>query len=292
MEYREIRWEILPNPKRPAERTIGVLTMNRPDQLNSLTPRMRLEMDALLGELRYNDSVRVVVLTGAERGFSGGGDLTSEAEVLLGESDSTGLRGPYKELMEYFFNDVRHVYLQRLVRRLEDLPQVTIAALNGWAVGAGLEMAAAADMRIASASARFAEVAVAAGFLTEAGGARNLTKLIGKGRALDLILTGRRLDTTEAERIGLVDRVLPPDGFMEAVMGIAGQIAANPYLSVRKAKELVGYYWKSDRSDEGWDRELDAIMQITRTRDCQEGIRAFQARREPRYQGPNYLEDE
>jgi enoyl-CoA hydratase len=188
----------------------------------------------------------------------------------------------------YYLNDVRHVFLQRMVRRLEDLPQVTIAAVNGWAVGAGLEMCAACDLRVASEEANFSEVAVSAGFETEAGGARNLVKLLGKGRALDLLLTGRRVTAAEAERIGLVDRLLPHAGFLEAVLDYAGEIAAKPYLSVRHAKDLVRYYWLQDRSDEGWQRELDAIVEITRTRDVQEGSRAFLDKREPRYRGPNY----
>jgi len=178
-----------------------------------------------------------------------------------------------------------------MIRRLEDLPQVTIAALNGVAVGAGLELAAAADMRFAAETARFTEAAVRAGFVTEAGGARNLAKLIGRGRALDMILTGRWVDAAEAERIGLVDRILPAENFLDAVLEVAATIASSPYLSVRKAKELVSYYWNANRNYEGWNRELDAILEITRTRDCQEGIRAFRERREARYGGPNYFEE-
>jgi enoyl-CoA hydratase/carnithine racemase len=288
MDYEEISWQILPNPRRPEERTVGLLTLNRPEQLNALTPTMRLELDALFGELRHNAGVRVVVITGAGRAFSTGGDLKSEAQVLLDGGEGLGLSGPYQKMVAYYLNDVRHIFLQRMVRRLEDLPQVTIAAVNGWAVGAGLEMCAACDLRVASEQANFSEVAVSAGFETEAGGARNLVKLLGKGRALDLLLTGRRVTAAEAERIGLVDRLLPPEGFLDAVLDYAGEIAAKPYLSVRHAKDLVRFYWLQDRSDEGWQRELDAIIEITRTRDVQEGSRAFLNKREPRYRGPNY----
>jgi enoyl-CoA hydratase/carnithine racemase len=288
MEYEEIRWEILPNPRRPDERTIGLVTLNRPEQLNALTPTMRLELDALFGELRHHSGVRVVVITGAGRAFSTGGDLKSEAQVLLEGGAGMGLEGPYRKLAAYYLNDVRHIVLQRMVRRLEDLPQVTIAAINGWAVGAGLELCAACDIRIASEQAMFAEVAVAAGFETEAGGARNLTKLLGKGRALDLMLTGRHVTAAEAERLGLVDRLFPHEGFLDAVLDYAGVIAAKPYLSVRHAKDLVRYYWLQDRTEAGWQRELEAILEITRTRDVQEGTRAFLEKREPRFRGPEY----
>src|SRR4051812_12171184 len=197
MEYEEIAWQILPNPRRPEERTIGLLTLNRPEQLNALTPTMRLELDALFGELRHNGNVRVVVITGAGRAFSTGGDLKSEAQVLLDGGEGLGLSGPYKKMVAYYLNDVRHIFLQRMVRRLEDLPQVTIAAVNGWAVGAGLEMCAACDLRVASEEANFSEVAVSAGFETEAGGARNLVKLLGKGRAPGPPLTRPRVTAPE-----------------------------------------------------------------------------------------------
>ncbi|HLI27463.1 MAG TPA: enoyl-CoA hydratase/isomerase family protein [Chloroflexota bacterium] len=288
MEFEEIRWQILANPRRPSERTIGLVTLNRPEQLNALTPTMRLELDALFGELRHHGGVRVVVLTGAGRAFSTGGDLKSEAQVLLDAGEGLGLEGPYRKMAAYWLNDVRHMLLQRMVRRLEDLPQVTIAAINGWAVGAGLELCAACDIRVAAEHAMFAEVAVSAGFETEAGGARNLTKLLGKGRALDLLLTGRHVTAQEAERLGLVDRLLPSAGFLDAVLDYAGEIAAKPYLSLRYAKDLVRYYWLHDRSEEGWQRELDAILEITRTRDVQEGSRAFLERRPPRFRGPDY----
>ena len=288
MEYEEIRWQILPNPRRPTDRTVGLLTLNRPAQLNALTPTMRLELDALFGELRHNSQVRVVVITGAGRAFSTGGDLKSEAQVLLDGGAGLGIEGPYQKMAAYWLNDVRHILLQRMVRRLEDLPQVTIAAVNGWAVGAGLEMCAACDIRVASEGAMFSEVAVSAGFETEAGGARNLTRLLGKGRALDLLLTGRHVTAAEAERIGLVDRLLPAEDFQAAALDYAGEIAAKPHLSVRHAKDLVRYYWLKDRSEEGWQRELDSIVEITRTRDVQEGSRAFLERRAPNYRGPDY----
>lgn len=293
MQFEEIDWAIVPNPRRPEERTIGLLTLNRPDQLNALTPTMRLELDALFGEIRHNSQVRVVVITGAGRAFSTGGDLKSEAQVLLDGGDGLGLEGPYKKMMAYFFNDVRHIFLQSMMRKLEELPQVTIAAVNGWAVGAGLEMCSACDIRLASDRAMFSEVAVSAGFETEAGGARNLTKLLGKGRALDLLLTGRKIDAREAFELGLIDRILTGDGFFEAALDYAGEIAAKPFLSVRHAKDLVRRYWWDDtRTDEGWAKELATIMEITRTRDVQEGSDAFLHKREPRYGGPNYDDEQ
>jgi enoyl-CoA hydratase/carnithine racemase len=189
-------------------------------------------------------------------------------------------------MAEYFFNDLRHRVLQSAMKKLEDLPQVTIAAINGPAVGVGLEMATLCDMRIASERARFGEVAVPAGFVPESGGARNLPKLVGIGRAMRLILTGEIIDAKEALRIGLVEEVVPHRKLLDVAFALAGRIATNPYLSVRHAKRLVKMYWNWNRSDDGYQQELDAVLEVTRTKDCQEGMRAFVEKRSPRYRYP------
>ncbi len=290
MEYKTLLWEVRANPLRPEEKSIGVITLNRPDVLNAVDVRMRVELDILLDEIKHQSHIKVVVLTGAGRGFSAGGDLKSEAGPLGAGPDDfdMGNFGPYKELAHYFFNDLRHSVLQRCFKKLEDLPAITIAAINGPAVGIGLEICTLVDLRYASDKAKLGEVAVPAGFLPESGGARNLPKLVGVGKALEMILTGRIIDAAEAERIGLVERVIPHDDLMAEVMTFAGQIASNPYLSVRYAKELVKHYWNSNRTDEGWAKEFAAIQEITRTKDCQEGIRAFLDKRKPSYSGPGY----
>jgi enoyl-CoA hydratase/carnithine racemase len=286
MEYKALTWTIHDNPQNLGEPCIGVITLNRPERMNAVDPLMRLELDALCNEITRNSIVKVVIITGAGRGFCAGGDLKSEGEVLGVFESSTGIAGPYKELAEYFFNDLRHKVLQSAMKKLEDLPQVTIAAVNGPAVGVGLEMATLCDMRIASEKARFGEVAVPAGFVPESGGSRNLPKLVGIGRAMRLILTGEIIDAKEAERIGLVEEVVAHEELMNAAFALAGKIAANPYLSVRQAKRLVKMYWNWNRTDEGYQQELDAVLEITRSKDCQEGMRAFVEKRPPHYTDP------
>jgi enoyl-CoA hydratase len=290
MDYQALKFEVRDNPKRPGEKCIGVITLNRPEALNAVDVRMRVELDILCDEIRHNSHLKVVIVTGAGRGFSAGGDLKTEAGPLgAGEPDfDMGNFGPYKELAHLFFNDLRHQVLQRAFKKFEDLPPITIAAINGPAVGIGLEICTLCDLRIASDRARLGEVAVPAGFLPESGGARNLPKLVGVGKALELILTGRIIDAAEAERIGLVERVVPHDRLLDETMALAGEIASNPYLSVRYAKALVKMYWNANRSDEGWAREYAAIQEITRTGDCREGIRAFLDKRKPDYRGPYY----
>ena len=286
MDYKALQWSVHDNPNNPGEPCIGVITLNRPEKLNAVDPLMRLELDAVCNEIARNSIVKVVILTGAGRGFCAGGDLKSEGEVLGAFEGSMGITGPYKEMAEYFFNDLRHKILQSAMRKLEDLPQVTIAAINGPAVGIGLEMATLCDMRIASENARFGEVAVPAGFVPESGGARNLPKLVGIGRAMRMILTGEIIDAQEALRIGLVEEVVPADKLFDSAFALAARIADNPYLSVRQAKRLIKMYWNWNRSDEGYQQELEAVLEITRTKDCQEGMRAFVEKRPPQYTGP------
>lgn len=291
-DYKTLRWSVHEAPGGAAEKTIGLITLSRPEALNAIDVRMRVELDLLLDQVRRNDVIRVVIITGEGRGFSAGGDLRSEA-APLGASDEEndfGSFGSYKELASYFFNDLRHIVIQRAIRKLEALQAVTIAAINGPAVGIGLELATACDMRYASEKARLGEVAVPAGFVPESGGARNLPKLVGIGRAMELILTGEIIDAAEAKRIGLVERVFPHDKLLDEVFAIAGKIAAAPFLSVRQAKALVRRYWDHNRTEEGARAELDAVMEITRTADCREGIRAFLDKRPPAYRGPGYGE--
>tara|TARA_A100001037_G_scaffold295166_1_gene313945 strand:- start:283 stop:1197 length:915 start_codon:yes stop_codon:yes gene_type:complete len=290
MKYEALKWEVRENPNRPGEKCIGVITLNRPEALNAVDVRMRVELDILCDEILASNNVRAVIITGEGRGFSAGGDLKSEADPLgAGKEDfDFGKFGSYKELASYFFNDLRHEVLQRAFRKFEDLPPVVIAAINGPAVGIGLEICTLCDIRYASDKAKLGEVAVPAGFLPESGGARNLPKLVGIGRAMEMIMTGDIISAEEAQKIGLVDRVFPHDELMDGAFQLAVKISNNPYHSVRKAKELVKHYWNQNRTDEGWQRELDAIKEITRTKDCQEGIRAFLEKRDPEFRGPYY----
>jgi enoyl-CoA hydratase len=290
MEYQALKWEIRENPNKPGEMSIGWLTLNRPDFLNAVDVRMRVELDILCDEIAHNSNIKVMVITGEGRGFSAGGDLKSEADPLgAGEEDfDFGNFGAYKEIASYFFNDLRHQVLQRAFKKFEDLPCIVIAAINGPAVGIGLEICTLCDLRFASEKAKLGEVAVPAGFLPESGGARNLPKLVGVGKALDMILTGKIIMADEALEIGLVEKVFPHDDLLDETFAYAAQIASNPYLSVRYAKELVKMYWDHNRTDEGWAREFSAIQEITRTGDCREGIRAFLEKRKAEYRGPFY----
>jgi enoyl-CoA hydratase/carnithine racemase len=291
MQFKTIKWEIHPNPHKPEEMSIGVITLNRPEALNAIDVRMRIELDILLNQITHNSELKVVVLTGAGKGFSAGGDLKSEGGPIgvYGEEwEEMGITGGYKEMIHYFFNDLRHQIINRLFRKLEDLKPVTIAAINGAAVGVGLEMATGCDIRVASDRARLGEVAVPVGFLPESGGARNLPKLVGIGKAIEMIMLGTIVSAEEALELGLVEHIYPHEKLMEETMKLAGKIAKNPYLSLIHSKKLVKMYWDFNRSEAGSRAELDAVMELTRTNDCVEGSRSWLEKREPNYRGPYY----
>ena len=290
MEFQTVKWSVHPNPLRPGEKCIGLVTLSVPKRLNAVGPQMDLELDCLFDQIKWRDEIKVVVMTGTDPGFCSGGDLKDEGGPLQVTGEGLGITGPYRYLLEYFFNDILHVVMQRALRKLENLPQVTIAAINGIAVGVGLEMCTLCDIRIASERARMGEVAVAAGFLPECGGARNLPKLVGIGRAMEMTLTGRMVEAKEALEMGLVEFVVPHENLLEEAFQLAGRIALNPYLSVRQAKRLLKKYWDWNKTDEGFRDELESVLEITRTPDCREGIRAFVERRRPNYTGPRFLD--
>ena len=282
MQYRFIQWDIATPEGGADDETIGTLTLNRPERRNSLGPRMALELDNVFDEIRHS-TVRVVVITGAGETFCSGGDLKEETLPLERPEDGLGIRGEYGELAAWMINDHFHLIAQRALRKLEMLPQPVIASIDGAAVGAGFEMAIACDLRIMTDRARLSEIAVPAGFVSEWSCPRNLPKLIGLTLANELILTGRFVDGEEAARIGLVNRVVPPDRLMPETMALAGQMARMPYLGIRYAKELLRMYNQDNRTPENYDRELDRVLEIVRSEDSAEGIRALLEKRPPRW---------
>ena len=282
MKYRFIDWQEFEAAGTTEGETVGVLTLNRPDRKNALGPRMAMELDTIFGEIRHKQ-VRVVVITGAGETFCSGGDLKEETLPLERPEDDLGIRGEYGELAQWMINDHFHVIAQRALRKLEELPQPVIAAIDGAAVGAGFEMTLACDLRIMTDRARVSEIAVPAGFVSEWSCPRNLPKLVGLTLANELILTGRFVGAAEAKEIGLVNRVVAPENLMDEAMTLASQIARMPYLGVRYAKELLQLYNQDNRTPENYKAELDRVMEIIRTEDSAEGIRALLERRPARW---------
>ena len=207
---------------------VAVVTVNRPEVRNALNIQVLREIRAVLDAVRDRDDVGAVVFTGAgDKAFVAGADIG--------------------QLVGYTVRDGLAARMQRLYDEIEDFEKPTIAAVNGYALGGGNELAMACDIRIASDRARFGLPEPGLGVLPGAGGTQRLARLVGKGRAVELILTGRTLDAEEALRIGLVTSVVPPEELLGAARATAAQILAKGPLAVRLGKLVIKNGFETDQ---------------------------------------------
>ncbi len=204
------------------EGEVCILTVNRPSALNALNTKVLAELDKAADQVAADPAIRVVIVTGAgEKAFVAGADIAEMKDMDPSQAHEFGLYG------------------NKVFRKLELLPQPTIAAVNGFALGGGCELALACDLRVASASAKFGEPEVSLGIIPGFGGTQRLPRLVGVSRALDLILTGRMIDAQEALALGLVDRVVPAETLLEECRKVARAICANGVQAVRLAKRAI-----------------------------------------------------
>lgn len=246
---------------------IATLTLNRPEAMNAMGHDLARDLEAALDRLEAAHEVRAVVATGAgDRAFSVGGDIKERGAMSLDERWEHALR------------------LGRCFDRLETLPVPVIAAINGFCFGGGMEMAVACDLRIASERAEVGLLEVKLGVFPGAGGPARLTRLVGKGRAKLVLYTGRRFPAAEGLAMGLVERVVPQDRLMEEARALAAEIAANGPLAVRALKRLVDTCYEADLAA---SQELARALRrpLDHTADMLEGVRAFEEKRPPRFQG-------
>jgi enoyl-CoA hydratase len=246
---------------------IGVLTVNRPDKLNALSNELTEELDRFLDEAEKDVDLRVLVITGAgEKAFVAGADIN---ELVVRD----GIMG-------------RNVsrFRQELFARIENLPIPVIAAVNGFALGGGLELALACNIRIASDKAQFGAPEVKLGIIPGDGGTQRLPRLVGLGRAMELVLTGDFIDAVEAHRIGLANKVVPHEELMENVMALAKKIASRPPLAVKYAKEAVNRSQEGDKAS-GYALESYLHALACTTEDKAEGVTAFLEKRKGVFKG-------
>ena len=250
---------------------VATLTLNRPEKLNAFKDDMRDALVPALDRVAADPEVRVLVLTGAGRAFSAGGDIAHMAG--LKERDA-----PYEDFLPMLEAG------RQAVRRLVALEIPTIAAVNGPAAGGGLNLALACDLRIASERASFGETFARIGLHIDWSGAYYLPRLVGLPKALELCWLGDMIDAAEALRIGLVNRVVPHPRFASEVNEVAGRLVAAPQASVRMTKRTLRASW--DRSlEECLDAEVEAQEICWRSPDVAEGTRAFLEKRPARFQG-------
>ena len=270
MQYKTLTYSKEASFLAPEEENIGVITLNRPETLNALSMELLKELDDLLEEIRKDEKTRVVVITGAGRAFSAGADL-KEARELAEKLDEVSARS-FVESGQKVFN------------KIENFEKPVIASINGYALGGGLELALACDIRIASENARLGHTEVGLGLLSAWGGCVRLAKIIGRGKATELLLTGGQIDAKEAERIGLVNKVVPPDELGSTVMWTAGTIATKAPVAVRLAKKIVSKAMEISM-EEGNKMMADAVAACVKTEDIKEGIKAVLEKRSPQFKG-------
>ncbi len=245
---------------------MAVLMLDNPP-LNVLSQEMYRRLEAVVDELAASETIRAVVLTGAgERAFSAGADV----KEFPGASDP-----------ERWRRQIRFIW--DVSEKLAALPQPVIAAVNGLAYGGGFELTLFCDLRLASARARFALTEVKLGLFPGTGGVQRLPGLIGVARAKELLLRGDPIDAAEAERIGLVNRVLPAERLAAESLALAQSLAERPAQAVRTIKRLVDGAAGLSAAEER-DREIDANAEIIQTADAREGSAAFIEKRPPRFQ--------
>lgn len=249
---------------------IATIRLNRPERLNAFTYPMLETWADLIERCWHDAAVRVVVLTGTGRGFCSGGDVRA-----MGERHKSGETAFQRK-------EAVHRRIHRIPRLIEDFDKPYIVAINGVATGAGLDMALMGDIRFAAESARMAETYIKVGLISGDGGAWYLPRLVGVPRALEMLWTGDFIDAREAERIGLVNKVLPDEQLMEHTYAFARRIAAMPALTLRLMKRAVYQGLRSDLR-----ASLDALSShlgvISTTNDHREAVAAFNEKRPPKF---------
>ncbi|GAA4482448.1 enoyl-CoA hydratase-related protein [Rhodococcus olei] len=258
-----------------------VATLNRPDRLNALNPELVGDLHALLDDLERDTSCRVVVLTGAGRGFCSGLDLSEPAAAPVAAS----LSGPAAGMRTQEF-------IASLVPRIQRLPQPVIAAVGGAAYGGGMALAAACDLRIASESAHFGVQFVKLGLSgCDIGISYTLPRIVGSARAAELIMTARRVDAAEAERIGLVSRVVPDDDLLDTALDLAETLCEHSPFGLEMTKQVLTANRDAPNVDAAIALEnRTQILAGTGGDDFAEAVAAFREKRRPRWSAPRRTE--
>lgn len=245
---------------------IATITVNRPDKLNALNDATMTELGHVIDDVRKDTNVGGVVITGAGRAFVAGADIAELREKSKTQMHELARRG------------------QDVFRRFETSPKPVVAAVNGFALGGGCELALACHLRIASEHAKFGQPEVKLGIIPGYGGTQRLPRIVGKGRALQLLLTGEIIDATEAHRIGLANQVVPAAALLDAARGMVKAMLANGPLALARCIDVV---------NEGADMTLDNALaleakvfgELAATEDMREGASAFLEKRAPAFRG-------
>jgi enoyl-CoA hydratase len=246
--------------------SVAVLTINRPNKLNALNSKVHAEGVSALDELRKDETVRVVIITGAgEKSFVAGADISEFAGQTAVSQ--------------------RNLFLEKtLFNSIDSFPKPIIAMINGFCLGGGCELALACDIRLASEKARFGQPEINLGIIPGGGGTQRLTRLVGEGKAMEMILTGDMIDAQTAFNLGLVNDVFSAEELEEKTFAMANKIAEKSPIALQMAKEAVKIASRSTL-EEGLRREVDLFAICFSSEDKEEGVSAFLEKRKPVFKG-------
>jgi enoyl-CoA hydratase len=258
VEFNNVLFEI--------EKPIAIITINRPKALNALNEETLRELDVLVDQIAANHEIQAVIITGQGNAFVAGADIAAMQNKSVLESRVFAQMG------------------QQVMMKIERLEQPVIAAVNGYALGGGCELAMACDLRIASEKAKFGQPEVGLGIFPGFGGTQRMPRLVGAGKAKELILTGDTIDAAGALAIGLVNHVVAPEELMAFCKALAQRMTSKAPLAVRMAKQAINEGLQVD-IDRGMTIEQDLFGFCFSTQDQREGMTAFLEKRKPEFQG-------
>ena len=247
---------------------VATITLNQPQSLNALSSPIRRDLAAALAEVRDDAEVRAVIITGAGRAFCAGGDVKGMA----------GGRTPIEWREWLLFTD------RSIIQVMLDMEKPIVAAVNGYAVGAGCNVALASDIIIAADNARFAEIFVRIGLAPDGGGAWTLPRRVGLAKAKELAFTGEIIDAAEAYRIGMVNRVVPADKLMDEARAFAQRLANGPTRAIGLCKRMLTRCVDLDFAA-AMEYEAQTQAMLFQTEDHKEGVKAFMEKRDPQFKG-------
>jgi len=247
------------------EGALGLITLNRPEALNALNMKMANELVSALEEFEKDDSVRCVVLAGSEKAFSAGADIKEMAEMTAVQMAMTG----------HFFP---------LWDKVGRYPKPIVAALSGFVLGGGLELAMGCDVLVASETTQLGQPEIDIGVIPGGSGTQRLTRAVGKYKAMEMILTGKRIGAEEAKTLGLVSRVVPKEAYLTEAKKVASEIASKSPVAIRMAKMAVNKSFEMGLS-QGIDFERELFYLLFASEDKKEGMKAFMEKRKPDFKG-------
>ena len=243
---------------------VGLITLNRPQAMNALNNQLMRELMDALEAFDKNEDVGAMIVTGNEKAFAAGADIKEMAD---------------KSIRQMMDSDHLAVF-----GRIRTIQKPVIAAVSGWALGGGCELALSCDMIVASESAKFGQPEINIGVIPGAGGTQRLTRALGKAIAMEMILNDRKLTAQEAYQFGLVNRVAPVEGYLEAALKLAEEIAGRAPIAVRAAKKMINQSFERTLSD-GLAEEKQIFYNLFATEDQKEGMKAFTEKRKPEWTG-------